>query len=214
MSWRVSAVVAVGLIVGIAIAKLAEDPNSGTSSWDAARAAGFGGYLLLWASVTIGIALHLRYRFPAGAPLTATLEFHRICSSLALSFTAGHAFALLVDPVVHFGVIDVVVPLTAGYRPIQVGLGVVTLWLTVIVLGSTAVAARLPYLAWRNLHFLSFPAYTLALLHGVTSGSDTSQPLALAIYAGTAATVAALLVVRVAGRGWVEGPGAERLLPR
>ena len=37
----------------------------------------------------------------------------------------------------------------------------------VAVLASTAVSARLPYAAWRNLHFLSFPAYALALLHGI-----------------------------------------------
>lgn len=213
MSWRISGLVAVGLIAGIAWARLAEDPENGTSSWDAARTAGFGGYLLLWASVMTGMALHLRYRF-AGTALTSTLELHRICSSLGLSFTAGHVFALIVDPVVHFNVIDVVIPLTSGYRPIQVGLGSVALWLSVIVLGTTAFAARLPYLAWRNVHYLSFPAYALALLHGLTSGSDTSQPVALTIYAGTAAAVAALLVARLAGRGWVEGPVPERLLPR
>src|SRR5512147_243246 len=98
MSWRLSALVALGLIAGIALARLREDPDTGTSSWDAARAAGFGGYLLLWASVMSGMALHLRYRF-ASTRLSATLELHRICSSLGASFVAGHVVALLLDPV-------------------------------------------------------------------------------------------------------------------
>ena len=77
------------------------------------------------------------------------------------------------------------------------------MWLTVAVLGSTALSARMRYAAWRNLHFLSFPAYVLALLHGLTSGTDGSAPLALVIYASTASFVAAMLVARVLGRGWV-----------
>jgi sulfoxide reductase heme-binding subunit YedZ len=212
MSWRISALVAVGLVAGVALSRIVQDPDSGTSTWDAARAAGFAGYLLLWAAVLSGMALHLRYR-PAGSALAWTLELHRICSSLGLSFVAGHVFALLVDPVVHFSIVDVAVPFTAGYRPVQVGLGTVTLWLLALILASTAFAARIPYGAWRNLHYLSFPAYALALVHGITSGSDTSQPVALGIYACTAAAIAGVLVARLAGRGWVESGQPERLLP-
>ena len=36
------------------------------------------------------------------------------------------------------------------------------MWLMVAVLASTGLSARIPYATWRNLHFLSFPAYALA----------------------------------------------------
>ena len=99
--------------------------------------------------------------------------------------------------------LDVTVGASSSYRPLQVTFGALTMWLMVAILASTAISSRIPYGAWRNLHFLSFPAYALALLHGITAGTDASSPLALIIYASTASAVAAMLVARVLGRGWV-----------
>ncbi len=202
MSWRIAAALAVGMAGAIVLARAVEDPDTGTATWDAARAAGFASYVLLWASVVSGIAVHMRFR-PGGSPLAFVLEMHRVTSALALSVLAGHVAALLLDPVVRFVVVDAVIPFTSGYRPVQVGLGTVAEWLLVAVLGTTAVAARMPYGAWRRVHLLSFPCYCLALAHGVTSGTSTGSVAALVLYSTTAAAVAAITVVRVAGRGWV-----------
>lgn len=204
MSWRLALLVSAGLVAGIALGRATQDPDTGTTTWDASRAAGFAAYALLTASLLSGMALHLRYR-PRNAPLTWLLEGHRICSALSLSFVAGHVFALLLDPVVHFSPVDAFVPLAAPYRPLQAGLGTLGLWLLVAVLASTGLAGRLPYAAWRNVHYLSFPAWALALIHGITAGTDSNATVALGVYAGTAAAVAAMLVVRIVGRGWVTG---------
>jgi methionine sulfoxide reductase heme-binding subunit len=110
---------------------------------------------------------------------------------------------LLVDPTVGFSVVDVSFGLTSSYRPLQVTFGALAMWLMVAVLASTGLSVRIPYATWRNLHFLSFPAYSFALLHGITAGTDASSPLALVIYAATASLVAAMLVARSLGRGWV-----------
>jgi predicted ferric reductase len=90
---------------------------------------------------------------------------------------------------------------------VQVALGSLATWLSIVVLGSTALAGRMPYASWRNLHYLSFPAYFLALLHGVTSGTDASAPISLVVYASTASFVAAMVVARLFGRGWVTAGG-------
>jgi sulfoxide reductase heme-binding subunit YedZ len=108
-----------------------------------------------------------------------------------------------VDPTVSFSVVDLALGVTSNYRPWQVALGSAALWSMVVVLGSTAVSASLSYGVWRNLHFLSFPAYGFALVHGLTAGTDASSTMGLALYASTAAVVAAFLVARVFGRGWV-----------
>lgn len=203
MSWRVGSVVALGVIAGVLLARAAQDADAGTASWDALRAAGFAAYLLLWLSVVTGMAVHMRYR-PAPVALSWLLETHRMASVLSLAFLAGHLAGLLVDPTVAFSPIDLAVGVTAGYRPLQLGLGALAMWGTGAVLASTAAAAQIRYALWRNLHYLAFPAYVLALAHGITAGTDSAAPLALGLYAATAAVVAAMLVARILGRGWVE----------
>jgi DMSO/TMAO reductase YedYZ heme-binding membrane subunit len=201
MSWKIAALTAACLVLGVAFARLVQDPDTGTATWDAERASGFAGYLLLWASLMTGMLLFLRVR-PPGGPLTLLLETHRMLSALALSFVAVHVAAFLLDPFVHFGIRDVTIPLSSGYRPLQVAAGIAASWLAVIVLASTALAGGLGLGRWRQIHYLSFPCWLLALVHGITSGTDTSASLALSIYAVTAGAAAALLAVRVAGRNW------------
>jgi sulfoxide reductase heme-binding subunit YedZ len=156
-------------------------------------------------------------RFRIGSlGMTWLLEGHRITSALSLSFVAGHLAGLLVDPTIAFSVVDVSIGATSSYRPFQVTLGAAALWTLVAVLASTAVSGRMPYAAWRNLHYLSFPAYALALVHGLTAGTDASSVAALGIYASTSSVVAALTAIRILGRGWVDAttsPGSTRLVP-
>lgn len=206
MSWKLSAVVGLGLVLGILAGRVFQDDQTGTASWDGLRAAGFAAYLLLWVGLVTGMAVHMRYR-PGPLAMTWLLETHRIASALSLSFVAGHIAGLLVDPTIAFSPLDIATGLSSSYRPVQVALGSLATWLSIVVLGSTALAARMPYASWRNLHYLSFPAYFLALLHGVTSGTDASAPISLVVYASTASFVAAMVVARLFGRGWVTAGG-------
>ncbi|MGE3076413.1 MAG: hypothetical protein AB7N24_11065 [Dehalococcoidia bacterium] len=207
MSWKIAALVGLGVTLGIILGRIAQDPDVGTASWDGLRAAGFAAYLCMWLSVCTGIAVHMRFRFGAVA-MTWLLEAHRMASALSLSFVAGHVTGLLVDPTIAFSVPDVAVGLTSSYRPVQVALGALGMWTLVMVLASTGFSGRMPYSWWRNVHYLSFPAYGLALLHGLTAGTDGSSTAALAVYASTASVVAALLVARILGRGWVDAASA------
>jgi len=212
MSWKAAAYVLAFVLPVLVFARLVQDPDTGTATWDASRASGFAGYLLLWLSVMAGIGLHMRVRVPAGG-LVAMLEAHRIVSTLALAFVGVHVAGLLLDPVVRFSIIDGLVPFTTSFRPVQVGMGTVGQWLLVVVLASTALSASIPYSGWRKLHYLSFPCYALALVHSITSGTDTTAPLAVAVYAATTALVVGASVVRLAGRGWVSSPETVQLRP-
>ncbi|MGE0600236.1 MAG: hypothetical protein AB7J35_13890 [Dehalococcoidia bacterium] len=207
MSWKIAALVGLGVTLGIILSRLTQDQDVGTASWDGLRAAGFAAYLCLWFSVCSGIAIHMRFRLGPVA-MTWLLEAHRMCSALSLSFVAGHIAGLLIDPTIAFSVIDVAVGLTSSYRPVQLALGALGMWTLLFVLASTALSGRIPYGWWRNAHFLSFPAYGLALVHGLTAGTDGSSAAALSIYASTASIVAALLVARILGRGWIDAASA------
>jgi predicted ferric reductase len=196
MSWKLSALVAFGLVTGIVLAHLTQGSETASRSWDALRAAGFTAYLLLWFSSVSGLAVRLRLR-PGSAPLTWLLEAHRVSGALALAFVAGHVAGILVDPWTDISAMDVALGATSPYRPAAVLLGSVALWLTATVLLSTALAGRMRNATWRALHYLAFPAYLAALFHGITAGTDSAAAPAVALYAATAAIVAALLAVRL-----------------
>ena len=202
MSWKLCGLVAAGLIVAAIVARLTQDPDVGTASWDFSRASAFTGYLLLWGSVVAGVALHHRVG-PGLTGQSVVLEGHRALGALALAFVVAHVFALLIDPVVPFSIVDVTVPFTSGYRPLAVGAGTIALWLLVVVLASTALAGAMGRTAWWRIHLLSYPAYVLALVHGITSGTDSGSDIAVWLYVATGAIAGGLLVVRLAGRGWV-----------
>lgn len=201
MSWKVALILAV--VPAIAVIAVSH-PGFGaptTATWDAARAAGFASYLLLWAGTASGIALHLRIRPPSLA-LTRVLEAHRMLSALGLSFVAVHVVALLADPLAAFTPLDAVAGLTSSYRPVPVAAGSLAAWLVAVVLLSTARAHALTRTRWRQLHALAFPAWLLALVHGIAAGSDSGATAATWLYAVTAATTAALVAIRLFGRGW------------
>lgn len=200
-SWRLMFAVTAVLALLVALARLGNDPATDTATWDASRAAGFVAYLLLWLAVTSGAALHLRYRVILS--MGWLLELHRGASALGLSLTVAHVLALLVDTE-RFRVVDAFVPFTTDYRPFDVGLGTLAAWLVVVVLASTAATPALSRAAWKRLHFLSYPAYALALWHGVSAGTDSSAAAATLTYAATAAVAAAVSAARVFGRGWTE----------
>ena len=56
---------------------------------------------------------------------------------------------------------------------------------------------RLPHGLWRRLHMLNFAVWGLALVHGLTTGTDAFTTWALVLYAGSAWLVLALLVHRI-----------------
>ncbi|MGZ4256558.1 MAG: hypothetical protein ACXVRE_02205 [Gaiellaceae bacterium] len=54
----------------------------------------------------------------------------------------------------------------------------------------------LPYAFWRKTHYLNFAVWLLALVHGITAGTDSTTPWGIGLYLGSAGLVGAL----VAGR--------------
>ena len=165
-------------------------------TWDVARAGGILAYLLLTVSVALGLALSMRWQRPRW-PRLFTNEMHGFVALLCLVFVAVHVLAVVLDPYTHFGWRDVLVPLATSYRPIWMALGIVGLYLLLAVWISTKLRAHIGYAWWRKLHTGTFAVYLLATLHGLATGTDTRQPWALDLYAGSALLVAALLINRL-----------------
>lgn len=177
----------------------------GTAAWSIARASGITAFLALSLDVVFGLFVSTRAADPL-LPRASSTELHRWLSSVALSLTATHLVALLVDPFVGYDVLDLLVPLASGYRPVAVGLGVLAAWGALVVHGSFALRKRLGPKTWRRLHFASFAVYAMALLHGLLAGSDTGRPGVLALYIASGSTVALLVAIRLRPRARTHGP--------
>ncbi|HVU76763.1 MAG TPA: ferric reductase-like transmembrane domain-containing protein [Gaiellaceae bacterium] len=162
--------------------------------WYFARSAGIVAYLLLTASVLLGILLAGKAK--VSWPRFAVEELHRHLAILAGVFVALHGATLLLDTVVPTGLVQELVPFTSSYRPYAVGLGVTAMELLAAVGVSNLLKPRIPYRWWRNVHYLTLAAWLLAALHGVLAGTDAGDPWFAAIAAGSVAAVATAAFAR------------------
>ena len=167
-----------------------------TVTWDTARAGGFAAYILLTLAVTAGLILRNHWQSERW-PRLITNELHGYLSLLGLVFIAVHVAALTVDPFTHFGLAEIVLPFVSHYRPLWMGLGIVSLYLLLSVWLSTHLRTRIGHRLWRRIHLLAFLVYAAATVHGLGSGSDTKTGWAMAIYGASVAIVGGLTARRL-----------------
>ncbi len=167
-----------------------------SASWYAARAGGVTAYLLVSACVLAGILLAGKTRVP-GFPRFAVEDVHRFLGLLAGLFIAVHIGGVALDTVVPFSLTQLVVPFTAGYRPLATGLGIVALELLVALSITNRLRSRLPYRVWRRAHYATIAVWLLATLHGILSGSDRDQLWLQWLYAAAVASVVGAATLRL-----------------
>jgi sulfoxide reductase heme-binding subunit YedZ len=155
--------------------------------WYFARSAGIVAYLLLSASVLLGILMAGRTAFTW--PRFAVEEVHRTLAIATGVFIALHGGTLMLDKVVPIGLGQELVPFTSSYSPFAVGLGVCAMELIAAVGVTNALRRRIPHAFWRKAHYLTLPAWLLATVHGVVAGTDKFDPWFAALAGGTVAAV-------------------------
>ncbi len=166
------------------------------TSWNVLRAAGIGAYLMLWASVAWGL-LSTTSIFGKKVSKQTTIALHQAFSTSGLALLATHLGFLLADRFMPFSPLDLVIPMRATYRPIGVTLGIAAMFVMILgVLGTSWGRKLIGTKWWRRMHALSVPAFTLALVHGLMTGTDSRRPAMFWLYLATAATLLFLLLVR------------------
>ncbi len=164
--------------------------------WYLSRAAGFTAYLLLFASVALGIAVSTH----AGKRLFgqfALFDVHRFLSVLALAFAFFHVYVLLGDGYLNYNPWQLTLPFLSPYRVLAVAVGSFAMYTLMLIVISFYVRQFIGYRAWRALHFLTFAMYAAVTLHGITAGTDTTQAWARALYVITGLIVLGLLAYRL-----------------
>ena len=163
--------------------------------WYAARSAGVVAYLLVSASVALGLALAGKERLSRW-PRFAVEDVHRFAGVLAGTFIVLHVFGLAIDSQAHLGVSGLLVPFTSSYRPFWTGLGVVAAELLVALAVSNDYRKRISYSLWHRLHYLNFVVWIAATAHGLGAGTDSGSTTFELMYAVTAGAIAVLALRR------------------
>jgi hypothetical protein len=163
--------------------------------WFATRGAGIVSLLLLTGVVYLGILVVLQWQTRAW-PRFATTGFHRDLALMSVAFLAVRIVTAVVDPYTHLGLLAALLPFSSGNRTLWLGLGVLALDLGLAVLATSLLRKRMSRRAWRAVHWLSYAAWPLAVLHGIGTGTDATAPWLVAINLGCIAAVGSALVVR------------------
>ena len=171
------------------------------TTWILLRAAGIGSYLMLFLSVAWGLGATTSVVTKRISKPAANL-FHAFVASTGLALLVVHMGLLLVDGFMPFTVAALTVPMASEYRPIAVTAGVIAMYATVVIVVSSWLRKPIGAVWWHRVHVLAVPAFTLALVHGVFSGTDTERPWMFAIYAVTGLLVVFLTIVRALTYGY------------
>ncbi|HBI04780.1 MAG TPA: ferric reductase [Paenibacillaceae bacterium] len=169
--------------------------SSWFSVWDTTRALALTSYLLLFVSMVAGILQSMKIMPPKSR---ANLSIaHTLTGWLGLLFGVTHGLVLLYDTYVGYSIAEILIPFTAKKDPMEIGLGVIAMYIMFLLVLSSDLLKRLGKNVWRSVHYLAFPAFLMALYHGVTIGTDTAIPGIKIMYIITGLTVAVLVVLRI-----------------
>jgi len=162
--------------------------NSVQVWWYVTRASGLTGYFLIWLSMIWGFAIPSKIFQPILEGIFS-YDFHEHISLLGLGFIVLHVFVLLFDKYLPFNIIQILIPFTDTYRPLWVGIGIISFYLLLLVTFTFYLRQQIGAQAFRSIHLLSLVGYLGATLHGLFAGTDSALPIARILYAGTFLTV-------------------------
>lgn len=152
--------------------------------WYVTRASGLTGYFLLWLSMVWGFGIGSKIFQPV-LEGTFTYDFHEHLSLIGLGFIVLHVVVLLFDKFLPFNLIQILIPFTDSYRPLWVGLGIISFYILLLVTLTFYLRQQIGTQAYRSIHILSLLGYLGSTLHGLFAGTDSALPVAMFLYAGT-----------------------------
>lgn len=140
--------------------------------WYLTRGSGLILLAVLTASVAMGI-LHKSGRTPSGWPRFVIGDLHRNLALLGAALLVIHIVTAELDPFAPVGWLAVVVPFLSSYRPIWLGLGTLSVDFLIAVVATSLLRSHLSLRLWRLVHWLTYLAWPIALLHSLGTGTDT-----------------------------------------
>ncbi|PYC79530.1 hypothetical protein C7C46_14325 [Streptomyces tateyamensis] len=160
-----------------------------------ARLAALIAYVLMVATVVLGIVLRMRY-FQRHVNRSTVYGAHMTLALSALIFGGLHGVTFRYQPVWQLSTLDLVLPFAGGQQRIPVGLGVLGTELAVAVGCSVWLQQRLGYRRWLKFHQFGYFAYALIWLHVFTVHPEPRRLnlVAIAVAGGALGCLLAFLI--------------------
>lgn len=187
----------------------AEDSSSTDTSklpWQIGRASGILAFILLTVVVVNGLLMSTRALFRI-IPPAFNYETHRFLSWMAILAIIGHFASFIFDDFLRLTLGESLLPfLLVRDFPSQlgfsltwtIGLGIIAFYgILALVITSELRRFGFPVKKWRVLHYTSFLAYILFLVHGITAGTDSREWWMIWMYSLSGALVIGLTGIRI-----------------
>lgn len=165
------------------------------SVWHTVRAAGLTSYLLLFLAVSAGLIQSLPVTPVRLKPFLAAT--HTTAGWIGLLFGLVHGLILRFDHYIGYSLSDIFIPFMSQHEPLATTAGIISLYLMLLIMASSDWRTYINRKLWRILHVMSYPAYLLALYHGLVLGTDTNVDRIWLMYVGTASVTAVLFLIRL-----------------
>ena len=152
--------------------------------------------ILLTTVVVFGVLSALRVQSERW-PRFLTTGLHRNLALMTLVFLALHIVTAVVDPFTNLGWGAAFIPFSSSYRTLWLGLGAISFELLLAIVATSLVRGLIGHSAWRTIHWLTYAAWPIAVVHGLGTGTDTWSVWMLAITAGCIAAVGMAVALRL-----------------
>lgn len=116
---------------------------------------------------------------------------------MTLVFLALHITTAVVDPFTNLGWSAAFIPFSSSYRTVWLGLGAISFELLVAIVITSLLRGYLGHRTWRVIHWLTYAAWPVGVIHGLGTGTDTWSAWMLAITAACVAGVGMAIIVRL-----------------
>src|SRR5437588_8253565 len=143
--------------------------------WYTTRGAGAVSLILLTSVVVLGILSALRVQ-SASWPRFLTTGLHRNLALMTLVFLALHIVTAVVDPFTNLGWAAAIIPFSSYYRTFWLGLGTIAFELLLAITVTSLVRGVLGHGVWHAIHWLTYGAWPVAIVHGLGTGTDAWSP--------------------------------------
>lgn len=162
--------------------------------WYLVRSSGTVAYLFLAASTIWGLIISSKFLKDV-VPGPLSLAMHNYLSWNAIGLTILHAVLLLFSGYMDYSLMNLLVPFTGPYSSFWVGIGIIGLYLMVLTTLTFYLRSRISYRTFHAIHYLTYAAFVLSLLHSWFAGTDT--PALEMVYLVTGLLVFFLTAYRV-----------------